>query len=225
MIQQSLQNALMSVGIEREVLTVITQTVVSQDDPRLGHATKPIGHVLSQEAADKLNERGFVTGVDGSGRIRRMVPSPTPTGIIEAAAVRQLVEAGKIVVSAGGGGPPVYRDDRGRWEGIDAVVDKDGTAAIIGECLAADVLLILTDVDGVYEGWGSENSKRLSHITLGKAEELLAGGQLGEGSMKPKVRAGVNFVRGGGKRAIIADLARGLDAIRGVTGTTITGEN
>jgi len=225
MIQQSLQNALMSAGIEREVLTVITQTLVSKEDPRLQLATKPIGHELSQEAAERLNKHGFVTGPDGSKRIRRLVASPTPIGIIEAPAVKQLVEAGKIVISAGGGGPPVYVDEDGRLEGIDAVIDKDGAAAIIGHRVGADVLLILTDVDGVYEGWGTEKSRRLNRLTLKEAEKLLAEGQLGEGSMKPKVEAGVNFLRGGGKRAIIAELADGLEALRGDTGTTITAEN
>jgi len=225
MIQQSLQNVLAAEGIDREVLTVITQTAVSRDDPRLRSATKPIGHELTAEAAASLNRRGVLTGYDGSKRLRRMVPSPEPTGVVEVSAVKRLVDGGKVVVAAGGGGPPVYADSLGKWEGIDAVVDKDRTAAILGHSLAADVLLILTDVDGVYEGWGTDQSRRLGHLTLDKAEQLMAGVALGEGSMRPKVEAGVSFVRGGGERAIIADLARGLDAIRGETGTTIIGES
>ena len=224
MIQQSLQNALTRADIAREVLTVITQTIVRKDDPRLSQATKPIGHALTPESAERLNNQGTITGVDGSGRIRRVVPSPEPTGIAESPSIRQLVEAGKIVIAAGGGGPPVYLDENGRFEGIDAVVDKDRTAAIIGSRLNAEVLLILTDVDGVYEGWGTDKAKKLDRLTLREAERLLASDQLGVGSMKPKVQAGVNFVRGGGKRAIIAELALGRDAIRGETGTTITGE-
>lgn len=224
MVQQSLQNALTKADIAREVLTVITQTIVRKDDPRLSQATKPIGHALTPETAERLNSRGIITGVDGSNRVRRLVPSPDPTGIAETPSVRQLVDAGKIVIAAGGGGPPVYLDDNGGLEGIDAVVDKDRTAAIIGSRLNADVLLILTDVDGVYEGWGTDSAKRIDQLTLKEAEQLLASGQLGVGSMKPKVQAGVSFVRGGGKRAIIAELALGRDAIRGETGTTITGE-
>ena len=225
MIQQSLQNALTKADIAREVLTVITQTIVRRDDPRLSQATKPIGHELTPETAERLNSQGIITRADGSKRIRRVVPSPDPTGIAESSSVRQLVEAGKIVIAAGGGGPPVYLDENGGLEGIDAVVDKDRTAAIIGSRLNADVLLILTDVDGVYEGWGTEDCRRLDRLTLREAERLLAGGQLGAGSMRPKVQAGVNFLRGGGKRAITADLASGVDAIRGETGTTITREN
>ena len=225
MIQQSLQNALTRADIGREVLTVITQTIIRKDDSRLSQATKPIGHALTPETAERLNSRGTITGVDGSNRIRRLVPSPEPTGIAESPSVKQLVEAGKIVIAAGGGWPPVYLDESGRFEGIDAVVDKDRTAAIIGSRLNADVLLILTDVDGVYEGWGTDTSKRIDRLTLKEADRLLASDQLGVGSMKPKVQAGVNFVRGGGKRAIIAELERGLEAIRGETGTSITGEN
>ena len=210
--------------IAREVLTVITQTIVNKDDPRLSQATKPIGHGLTAETAERLNRQGTLTRADGSNRIRRVVPSPEPTGIAESPSVKRLVEAGKIVIAAGGGGPPVYLDETGRFEGIDAVVDKDRTAAIIGSRLDADVLLILTDVDGVYEGWGTDDARKLDRLTLREADRLLAGGQLGVGSMRPKVQAGVNFLRGGGKRAIIAELASGLEAIRGETGTTITGE-
>lgn len=221
MIQQSLQNALTAAGIEREVLTVITQTVVREDDPYLGNATKPIGHELSPDAEEILRRRGVVTGVDGGNRIRRLVPSPEPIGVVEAAAVKQLVEGGMIVIAAGGGGPPVYADEHRKWEGMDAVVDKDRTAAILGHRLSADVLLILTDVDGVYEGWGTDHSRKLDCLTVNEAEQLLTGAALGKGSMKPKVEAGVSFVRSGGRCAIIADLASGLEAIRGETGTTI----
>ena len=119
----------------------------------------------------------------------------------------------------------MYLDERGRWEGIDAVVDKDRTAAIIGSALGADVLLILTDVDGVYRGWGTDQSRKLDRLKAEEAEQLIEEGALGVGSMRPKVEAGLTFIRSGGKRAIIAELARGLDAIRGETGTTITGEN
>ncbi len=225
MIQQSLQNVLAKAGIDREVLTVITQTVVSNEDPGLSEPTKPIGHELRPESAEKLERRGIVTGRDGAKRIRRVVPSPGPTGIVEVAAVKQLVDGGKIVVAAGGGGPPVYWDADAGWEGIDAVVDKDRTAAIIGSALEAEILLILTDVDGVYRGWGTDKSERLDRLTMDEAAQLIAEGELGMGSMRPKVEAGLSFVRGGGGRAIIADLARGLDAIRGETGTTITRES
>ena len=225
MVQQSLQNALLLAEVDRDVLTVITQTVVGRDDPRLTQATKPIGHHLNRQEADEMVSRGVAVGADGNGRLRRLSPSPRPFDVVESDAVKQLVDEGKIVIAAGGGGPPVYADQQDRWEGVDAVVDKDLVAAILGRCLAAEILLILTDVDGVYRGWGTEMQELLSCMDVTQAEGLIEAGELGMGSMKPKVEAAVQFVRDGGERAIIADLAHGVEAIGGTTGTTIIGEN
>lgn len=224
MIQQSLQNALRRADIAREVLTVITQTEVSRDDPKLQQPSKPVGHRLTQELVASLEARGVAVGKDGAGRLRRLAPSPTPRDLVEAGAVKQLVEEGWIVIAAGGGGPPVYLDEELGWEGIDAVVDKDLTAATLGGRLGADTLLILTDVEAVCRGWGSANPEPLHRLTVGEAEALLQGPDLGAGSMRPKVEAAVRFVRAGGRRAVIAHLERGLDAMMGRTGTTITGD-
>lgn len=224
MIQQSLQNALRRAGVSREVLTVITQTEVDRDDPRLGNPTKPIGHALSEQRAAQLTARGEPIGRDGAGRWRRLAPSPDPRDVVEADAVKQLVDEGKIVVACGGGGPPVYDDAALFWEGVDAVVDKDRVAAVLGSRLGADTLLILTDVDAVYREWGTDGATPLRDLTLDEAEVLLESDALGVGSMRPKVEASVTFVRGGGgARAIIAHLADGLAAIRGETGTIIRG--
>lgn len=225
MIQQSLQNALRREGIRREVLTVITQTVVDRLDPHLASPTKPIGHELSPEQRAALSARAVPVGEDGAGRWRRLAPSPDPRDVVEAGAVRRLVDAGWIVIAAGGGGPPVYYDETLYWEGIDAVVDKDCAAAALALRLDADTLLILTDVDAVYRDWGTDQAAPMGRLSLGDAESLLRKGVLGEGSMGPKVTAAVRFVRGGGRRAIIAHLERGLDAIRGEAGTTITGDD
>lgn len=224
MIQQSLKNALLRAGIEREVLTLITQTQVERDDPSLGRPTKPIGHVLSGEAVAALRARGVVVGEDRRGRWRRLAPSPQPVDVVEADAVRRLVNTGGIVIAAGGGGPPVYWDPEKYWEGIEAVVDKDLAAAVLGRRLDAHTLLILTDVDAVYRGWGTDRREALRRLSLSQAADLLAGDELGSGSMRPKVEAAVRFVRGGGQRAIIAHLEQGLAAMRGETGTTITGD-
>lgn len=224
MIQQSLQNALKQVDVRRQVLTVITQTLVMRDDPALQHPTKPIGHQLSSEEEKELIRRGVAVGLDKAGKARRLSPSPDPHDVVEADAVKQLVDEGKIVIAAGGGGPPVYEDEDRRWEGVDAVVDKDRVAGILGRRLNASTLLILTDVDGVYRSWGTENRRLLKTLTVEQAQEMIAGNELGSGSMKPKVEAAVDFVAGGGERAIIAELASGLEAIAGQTGTTIRGE-
>jgi carbamate kinase len=221
MIQQSLQNALQRAGVERTVLTTVTQTVVAEGGEALP-PTKPIGHQLSDEERARYEARGVAVGRDGGGRWRRLAPSPIPVDIVEVAAVRRLVREGWIVIAAGGGGSPVYRDPRLGWEGIDAVVDKDRAAAILADRLNADTMMILTDVDGVFEHWGRPEQRRLGSLSATAAESLLAGDALGKGSMRPKVEAAVQFVRAGRRRrAVIAHLRDGPAALRGETGTTI----
>lgn len=224
MIQQSLQNALLAAGVQRDVLTIITQSSLDRTAPGASEPTKPVGHALSPDTVERLRGRGVPVGQDGAGYWRRLAPSPEPEDVVEADAVRQLVREGKIVIAAGGGGAPVYFDERLYWEGVDAVVDKDRVAAILGDRLGADTLLILTDVDAVYQGWGTPHAEPLKQLTVAQAEALLESGELGKGSMRPKVEASVAFLRGGGKRAIVAHLADGLAAIRGEAGTTITGD-
>ena len=224
MIQQSLQNALLAAGVKRDVLTIITQSSLDRTAPGASEPTKPIGHALSPDTVERMRGRGVPVGQDGAGYWRRLAPSPEPEDVVEADAVRQLVREGKIVIAAGGGGAPVYFDEQLYWEGVDAVVDKDRVAAILGDRLGADALLILTDVDAVYQGWGTPHAEPLKQLTVAQAEALLESGELGKGSMRPKVEAAVAFLRGGGKRAIVAHLADGLAAIRGEAGTTITGD-
>jgi carbamate kinase len=207
MIQQSLQNALARAAVPRTVVTLITQTLCDARDPALEHPTKPIGH----------------------GAWRRLAPSPRPRAVAEGEMIRELVHAGHVVIACGGGGPPVYRDERLGLEGIEAVVDKDRVAAILGRQIGADVLLILTNVDGVQRGYGTPHQAPIRRLTLAAADDLLAGAELGVGSMRPKVEAAADFVRearGGAaaRRAIIAELADGLAALRGERGTTIAAE-
>ena len=224
MIQQSLQNALERAGIRREVITVVTQTVVAHDDPALGRPTKFIGHHLSVERKDKLAAAGVAVGQDKGGTWRRLTASPIPIGIVEGEAIRHLVDAGTIVVACGGGGPPVYRDPKLGFEGVDAVVDKDRTAAILAHELKAEILLILTDIQAVFRDFGTPSAAPIRRMTVGEAEAMLAGKALGTGSMRPKVEAAVSFVRSGGDRAVIAELGSGPAALRGETGTTIVAE-
>ncbi len=221
MIQQSLQNALARAGIEREVITVVTQTIVDPGDPALRTATKPIGHSIPAGRLDRLQASGAAVGKDGRGNWRRMASSPLPLAIAEAALVKRLVHDGVIVVAGGGGGPPVYRDPLLGLEGIDAVVDKDRLASVLAGALSADVLMILTDVDGVYLDYGKPGARRLDRLTLEEAQGLLQGGDLGKGSMEPKLEAAAAFVRGGGSRAVIAQLSDGLAALEGRAGTTV----
>lgn len=221
MIQQSLQNALTRAGVEREVVTVVTQTLVDPEDPGCRAASKPIGHALPDDRAQQLRALGIDLGRDGAGNWRRLARSPAPQAVIEYPVVNRLVREGVIVIAAGGGGPPVYQDARLGLEGVDAVVDKDRVAAILAQELESDVLMILTDVDAVYQGWGTANARRLDRLMVSEARALLEGETLGAGSMRPKVEAAVGFVEAGGERAVIAHLADGLAALAGQTGTTI----
>lgn len=221
MLQQSLQNALERAAINRPVITLVTQTLVDPADPALARPTKPIGHALPPEQVGRLQHAGVTVGLDGAGQWRRLASSPRPLGIVEAELVQQLVRQGVIVIAAGGGGPPVYRDPALGLEGVDAVVDKDRVAAILALQLEAEVLMILTDVDAVYRGWGTDRPRAIRRLTLDQAGELLASPELNEGGMKPKVEAAADFVRAGGSRAVIARLSDGPAALRGETGTTL----
>jgi carbamate kinase len=224
MLQQSLQNALASGRVERDVATLVTQTLVDRYDPALNRPSKPIGHSLTAEEVTRLREAGRAVGRDGAGAWRRMATSPRPLGVVELGAVRRLLEQDTIVIAAGGGGAPVYRDPILGLEGVDAVVDKDRVAGILAVQLEAEVLMILTNVDAVFEGWGTPAARPIRRMTVARAEALMAAGGLDEGGMKPKVEAAAEFARTTGGRAIIAQLSDGPAALRGETGTTITRE-
>ncbi|MFL5403056.1 MAG: carbamate kinase [Gemmatimonadales bacterium] len=221
MLQQSLQNALAAARVQRDVITVITQTLVDRYDPALNQPTKPIGHALSRPEADRLREAGRAVGKDGAGEWRRMATSPVPLGVIELPVIKRLLDQDTLVIAAGGGGPPVYHDPILGYEGLDAVVDKDRVSAILAGQLEAEVLMFLTNVDAVFEGWGTPKARPIRGMSVDQADKMIAGGSLDAGGMKPKVEAAANFVRRGGKRAIIARLSEGPAALRGETGTTI----
>jgi len=225
MIQQSLENALRLAGCDRDVATVITQIRVAPDDPALSAPSKFIGHEIAEVRVPALIERGVAVKRDARGRFRRVVGSPAPIAVHEVGIIRRLVQSGTIVIACGGGGAPIYYDgDRG-WEGVDAVVDKDLAAAVLARDLGASLLMILTDVDGVFLDYGKPTQRMLESLTLAEAARLDAAGAFGAGSMAPKVRAAADFVRRTGGRAIITELARGREAVRGAAGTTIIAEN
>jgi len=221
MIQQSLQNALVGTGSDRRVVTLITQSRVDPDDPAMSKPTKFIGRGLSESDAAELRRDGVLIAEDPRGNLRRLVPSPVPVEIVESDVVRELVLRGDIVIAAGGGGIPVYRDPVLGLEGVDAVVDKDRAAAILGREIGASILLILTDVDGVYEDWGTDRARRIPELSIAQAESLVSGESLGAGSMRPKLEAALDFLASGGEMAIIAALEDGPAALAGKAGTTI----
>ena len=222
MVQQSIDNALRRLGSPRKVATVVTQVHVDPADPALKAPTKFIGRAVSPKRAAELEAEGHVIRKDGNGKLRRVVGSPRPIAIHELQVIKTLVDSGVLVIAAGGGGAPVYDHPTLGWEGVDAVVDKDLAAAVLARDLGAELLLILTDVDAVYLDWGKPTQRPLTRITPDDAERLDREKQFGEGSMAPKIRAAIDFVRRTGGRATITELARGRDAVRGKAGTTIT---
>ena len=221
MIQQSLQNALRRAGVKRHTVTLITQALV--EPPPVGmEPVKPIGRTLEEGEALILQEELGWTVAERDGKWRRLAPSPVPIGIVEADEIRRLVDDGVIVIAAGGGGTPAYREEDGTFEGVDAVVDKDRAAQVLADEIGASVLLIVTNVDGVYADYGTPDERLVSEMTVADALHMLDTGALGSGSMAPKVEAAVAFVAGGkGRRAHIAALDKGLDAVNGRAGTVI----
>ncbi len=221
MIQQSLQNALERAGVRRDVVTLITQVLVDPDDPELGAPSKPIGRIMDETRARAMErEHGWTVGPVPGGW-RRLVPSPRPVAVVESDQVRKLVDAGTIVIAAGGGGTPVRRDPRLGLEGVDAVVDKDRAAQILARDIGAEALLILTNVEGAYRRYGTPEQELLGVVSASEAERLFRAGEFASGSMGPKVEAAIGFVREGGRRAHIARLDQGLAAVDGRAGTTI----
>ena len=236
LLQQQLGNVMRAHGLMRDVVGVVTQVVVDPDDPAFAAPDKPVGpHYTEIELEHRLDVLGVAGDeitvdaetyrkVDGRSW-RRVVASPQPIDIIEIAAVRALLEAGVIPICAGGGGAPVIRGADGDGPrdlaGIEAVVDKDRTAALLTRQLGADVLLVLTDVERVAVGYGTPSQRWLDRLDPEEAGRLLATGEFPAGSMGPKVAAAVDVAARGG-RAVITSLNRAADAVDGNAGTQVT---
>ena len=221
MLQQSLENALRKAGNARDVVTILTQVEVAADDPALQDPKKFIGHGISVARARELRLQGHAVKKDAKGRFRRVVGSPKPLAIHELTTIRGLVERDTVVIACGGGGIPVYRDPVLGLEGVDAVVDKDLAAAVLARELGAELFLILTDVDAVYTGWGTDEKRAIGSMSVSEADRLAREGAFGEGSMAPKVAAAADYVRRTQGRAIITELSKGRAAVQGIGGTEI----
>lgn len=222
-IQQALDRELEMRGIGTPVVTVVTEVVVGEDDVAFTNPTKPIGAFVDEEQARELaaKDSGAVFKEDAGRGWRQFVASPKPVRIAQGDAVKHLVESGFIVVAAGGGGVPVARGDRG-LRGVDAVIDKDLSAALLAERVGASTLVILTAVKNVAVNWGKPNQTDLDHMSAQEAQVFLEAGEFAEGSMKPKVEAALNFVRSApGRRAVIGSLEEASGAVRGISGTII----
>lgn len=215
-----LQQALSAALTPRPVVTLITQTVVDAADPAFDAPTKPIGPSMLAPAARTLEARGVVVARDAMrGGWRRVVASPRPVRLVEEPAIRALVDAGITPIAAGGGGVPVVERDGG-YRGVDGVVDKDLTAALLADATQADMLVILTDVEHVLVDYGTERERSVGRLTVSEARGLLDEGQFPPGSMGPKVEAAIQAAQQG-RRAIITSLESVADAIEGTAGTEV----
>jgi carbamate kinase len=211
----------LSAVADRPVVCLLTHVRVDENDPAFAQPTKPIGPFYSEEQAKQLErDRGWVVVHDAGRGWRRVVPSPLPLEVVELAAVRTLVAAGTIAVACGGGGIPVSSRN-GRLSGIDAVIDKDRASSLLAIAIEADRLVILTDVDAVYRGWGTDSQAELRVLDAAAAEALLP--ELAAGSMAPKLEASLAFARETGREALITSAAALARALAGNAGTRVTG--
>jgi carbamate kinase len=222
MIQQSLQNRLQDEGLARPVITIITQVLVDPNDPDVADPSKYIGQFYSEDEAKIFSEtRGWQMKKDANRGWRRVVPSPMPLRTIEASTIESLVNAGSVIIAAGGGGIPVFVDKR-RWlEGIDAVIDKDLASAVLAKEIGASTLSILTSVDAVAINFGRPDQKNLGQVTLGEIKQFYADGHFPPGSMGPKILAAIKFLEEGGEVVTITSFENAGKALRGEAGTRI----
>jgi carbamate kinase len=224
LIMNALEKALARRGVAAgRPAVLVSRTLVRADDPHFEDPTKPIGRYLPADEAAAMIEHGQTWKDMGAKGWRRVVASPEPVECLDADAAHVLLDAGYTVVCAGGGGVPVARDpETGVLDGVEAVIDKDLTAALLGRQLGADTLLIATDVKAVMTGWGTPQERPLGAVTVAELRELAQRGEFGSGSMGPKVDAACRFAAGGGT-AIITHLSAIEEALAGRAGTVVTG--
>lgn len=222
-LQQKLGEELRRRGLNRPVVTLVTQVIVDEKDEAFKNPTKPIGPFYSKEEAELLTKEKGYTIVEDAGRgYRRVVASPLPTAIVELESIKALIDAEHIVITVGGGGVPVIKNEEGMLEGVAAVIDKDFASEKLAEDLDADILLVLTAVERVAIHFGKENQRDLEKISVEEAKRYIEEGHFAPGSMLPKVEAALKFAQSKpGRKAIIASLDKAKLAIEGESGTTI----
>jgi carbamate kinase len=218
---QSLENAMRRAGLDRQAACVVTQVEVDSSDPALDNPSKPIGPFFSAGEAKAFEAKGWRMMEDAGRGWRHYVASPEPRAIINLRVIEALLEAGTVVIAGGGGGIPVVRDKRGNWQGVQAVVDKDLTSALLARALGIPDLLILTAVDRVAIDFNTPRQRDLDKVTLSQLKAFRAAGHFGKGSMAPKIEAAIRHLEAGGQRAIIGHLERALPALKGDSGTHV----
>ncbi len=211
MLEQVFQNVLHENGIDKQIVSVVTQVEVDPKDPAFENPTKQVGPLYTKEQADQLaKEKGWIfkPSPKKQGAWRRVVPSPWPLRIVNLKGIETLLKAGYIVIAVGGGGIPVYKNQDGKLVGAEAVIDKDRASSVLASDLKADEFYILTDVPYVYVNFNTPQQKALRTLTIEQAEQYMKQGVFGEGDMKPKVEACINFINKGGTKAIITESSK-----------------
>jgi len=222
MLEQAITNELRRRSIDKDVITLITPVLVDRHDPAFETPTKPVGPFYTKYRAQQLAREKKWTMVEDAGRgYRKVVPSPQPIDIIPKWAIHDLIEAGRIVIAAGGGGVPVILNNRGLYEGVEAVIDKDYAASLIAREVKADLFIILTGIEKVYVDFGKPGRREMPVLPVAEAEAYLDEGQFPPGSMGPKIRAAIEYIRAGGKEVLITDAAHLKAALIGRSGTRI----
>ena len=223
MIQQSLQNALYTVNSKREVVTFISQMKVDANDKSLNNPSKFIGKIYSKENAYKLSKKyNWDIAQQEEGIWRRVVPSPNPLYIFNGKSIKYLVDFGTIVIAGGGGGIPAYNTTENKLKGLDGVVDKDKTSALLGRIIKADEYFIITDVDNIYLNYNTKNQVKVENATYNEVKDWLEKGHFGIGSMEPKIKSALYFLKHHGKKVVITSINKIEQALNNKAGTHIS---
>ena len=222
MIQQTLQNKLRDMNIDREVVTLVTQVIVDKNDRSINNPTKYIGPIYSKKDIMPLsNKFNWKIKEQEPGNWRRVVPSPMPDYIMHGKSIKALVDRGTIVIAFGGGGIPVYNDDEHKIEGLDAVIDKDFSAAKMGRIIRAQELWIISDIEYLYRNFGEENQTPYKEISFQDLISLYKNNSFQEGTIKPKIKAAIHFLKHHGEKVVITSINNIQNALNDQSGTII----
>ena len=222
LLMQAMENALREAGNPRHVAALLTQVEVDPADPAFENPTKPVGPFFTEEEAGRIgNELGWLMKEDAGRGWRHVVPSPKPRHICDISLIQALAQRGNVVIAGGGGGIPIVRGPKGIRHGVDAVIDKDFTSALMANVLGIDTLMILTSVGKVAVHFGKPDQRDLDRVSLGEIKALDEEEHFDAGSMRPKIQAAIRFLERGGKRVIIGRLEEAMEALSGETGTHI----
>ena len=221
LLMQALENVMRREGRERSMTCVVTQVEVDARDPAFAEPSKPIGPFFSEAEARDFERKGWLMMEDAGRGWRHCVASPEPRAVLNLQVIRTLLDAGLLVIAGGGGGIPVVRDENGAWQGVQAVVDKDLTSALLARSLGIEDLLILTAVEQIAIEYGTPRARRLDTVTASELRGYERAGHFAKGSMAPKVEAALRHIEGGGRRAIIGHLRHAAAALAGSSGTHV----